>query len=128
VFRTLIVASLLACASPVFAQLEPPTGMVWRTSNGLCQPSAGDIDSCSFGPSGSEQKTAIAYYRICGQIHEAKPFLIADLQKKTFTLDRRNGFRLQVWPFPAGTTIPSAEQVATFADMVEDGRNLCLPV
>ncbi len=126
--KRIIVASLVALASPAFAQslLEPPAGMVWQTTNGLCTPSDGDIDGCAYGPAGSNRKEAFSYFRVCGQIHEARPFLVVDLEKRTFNLDRKNGRPIQIWPFRAGAISYTPADVAAFADMVEDKGGVCL--
>lgn len=122
--RTLVASlaiSLFGFAAA--AQPQPPADMIWKTDNGKCEPSDGDIDGCSFGPAGSAYKSGVAYFRVCGQIHEAKPFLIVNTLKREFVLDRKNGTPPQTWPFRRGRTTYSPQDVAEFAAMVEDNHS-----
>lgn len=119
-----LAASFIACAGAA-AEPKPPTDMVWKTADGRCQPSDGDIDGCSFGPAASVHKTGFAYFRVCGQIHEVRPFLIVDLTTRTFVFDAHNGRPPQAWPFRVGLTSYTPQDVADFAAMIED-KHVCL--
>ncbi len=118
---------LVAWISPASTQPLPPADMIWKTESGTCTPSTGDIDGCSFGPASSAYKSGVAYFRVCGQLHEARPFLIVDTANRKFLLDRRNGRPLQTWPFRHGSSDHTPKDVANFASMVED-KYTCLAV
>ena len=90
----LLLAPLFALAhsaSTAAIEWSLPAGVSWHTADGKCQPAGVSfpfMKGCYFGASGTEENGGVAFFRICGATREARPFLIADFERKRYFFDK----------------------------------------
>jgi hypothetical protein len=109
-----------------------PSVMEWHTSNGTCEYTGQYhpfLKGCHFGKPESVEHSGLAFFRICGNLREARPFLTVDFVRNTYSFDLYvDGYRLEEGPLELDeSSFPpyySIDPVPFFL-RVNDGRGSC---
>ena len=121
IFR--IFFALIVFTSQAYAAWQLPEGMTWKTQSGQCKADEGDVFYCAYGPREAENRIAVAYFRVCGDVLESKPFLTVDLVRRNFVFDIGDGTPTQTSPFTRAQHI--VIEVARFYSQVQEKRGPC---
>ena len=108
-----------------------PSVMEWHTSNGTCEYSGQYhpfIKGCYFGKPESVEHSGLVFFRICGNLREARPFLTVDFVRNTYSFDLYvDGYRLEEGPLELDESSPPSYSIdpVPFFLRVNDGLGSC---